>query len=246
MKTRVMILGFLLLTGLLLNAQEKNRTSIPMIGDDAPSFTAETTNGLLKFPEDLGGQYWKILFSHPQDFTPVCTSEILELTKMQDDFESWAVKIAILSTDTKENHFLWKKSIEEALSNATDSVKIRFPLIADDKIVVSRLYGMLQEKASTTKNVRGVFIIGPTNKVEAIFYYPMNIGRNLDEIFRTVKALQTARASHLKTPANWEPGQDLIVPAYPYTNEEMIKNPKIIDNYYSVGSFLWFKKRLLP
>jgi peroxiredoxin 2/4 len=245
MRTKVMIAGFLLITGSLF-AQNNQGSCIPMIGSDAPAFTAETSNGLLHFPEDMGGQYWKIIFSHPQDFTPVCTSEIMELAKMQDDFESWAIKIAILSTDTKEKHLLWKKSIEEALSSGPDSVKIRFPLIADEKIVISRLYGMIQEKASTTKNVRGVFIISPENKVEAIFYYPMTVGRNLDEIFRTVKALQTVHASKLKTPANWEPGQDLIIPNYPYTNEEMIKNPKIINNYYSVGSFLWFKKRLLP
>jgi peroxiredoxin 2/4 len=246
MKTRVLMLGFLLLTGSLLNAQEKNGNGIPMIGSDAPSFTAETTNGLLHFPEDMGGQYWKILFSHPQDFTPVCTSEIMQLTRMQDVFEQYAVKIAIISADTKERHEIWKKSIEDALHNDVMPLKINFPLIADDKLLVSRLYGMVHDKVSSKKDIRGVYIISPDNKIAAIFFYPMNIGRNMDEIIRTVSALQTASASKLCTPVNWEPGQDLIIPRYPVTAEQMVQKPEILDDYYSVGSFLWFKKRLLP
>jgi peroxiredoxin 2/4 len=246
MKTRVMMLGFLLLTGSFLNAQEKNGNGVPLIGSDAPSFTAETTNGLLHFPEDMGGQYWKILFSHPQDFTPVCTSEIMQLTRMQDEFEQYAVKIAIISADTKERHELWKKSIEEALHNDVSPLKINFPLIADDKLKVSRLYGMVHDAVSDKKDIRAVFIISPDNKIAAIFYYPMNIGRNMDEIIRTVTALQTANASKLCTPANWKPGQDLIIPHYPVTAEQIVLKPEIMDDYYSVGSFLWFKKRLLP
>jgi peroxiredoxin (alkyl hydroperoxide reductase subunit C) len=247
MKKRVLIFGLLLMTGSLINAQEKNVNSIPMIGTDAPAFTAETTNGLLHFPEDMGGQYWKILFSHPQDFTPVCTSEIMQLTRMQDEFEQYAVKIAIISADTKERHELWKKSIEEALHNdILPPLKINFPLIADNDLKVSRLYGMVHNAVSDKKDIRAVFIINPENKIAAIFYYPMNIGRNMDEIIRTVQALQTASASKLCTPVNWEPGGDLIIPRYPVTAEQMMKDPEILDDYYSVGSFLWFKKRLLP
>jgi peroxiredoxin 2/4 len=246
MKTRVMMLGFLLLAGSLLNAQDKNGNGVPLIGSDAPSFTAETTNGLLHFPEDMGGQYWKILFSHPQDFTPVCTSEIMELAKMQDEFELYAAKIAIISTDTKERHLLWKNAIEESLKNDVEPIKIKFPLIDDSQLKIAKMYGMIHDKVSSTKTVRGVFIIGPDNKIEAIFYYPMKVGRNMEEIVRTLEALQTVRASHLSAPVNWKPGQDLIVPHYPVTEEEMAKNPKIMDDYYSPGSFLWFKKRLLP
>jgi peroxiredoxin 2/4 len=245
MKTKVFYLGFFLLTGFLLNAQEKNVYSIPMIGATAPAFTAETTNGTLHFPVDFD-YYWKVIFSHPQDFTPVCSSEIIELTKMQEEFESHAIKIAIVSADTKERHLIWKKSIEEALSHDGNEVKINFPLIADDQLKVSRMYGMVHDAASSKKDIRGVFIISPDNKVAAIFYYPMNIGRNMDEIIRTVDALQTAQASKLCTPVNWEPGDDLIIPHYPVTEEQMTKDPEILDDYWSVGSFLWYKKRLLP
>jgi len=246
MKTRTLILGLLLVTGSLLNAQMKNGKGIPMIGSVAPSFTAETTNGLLNFPQDMPGHYWKILFSHPQDFTPVCTSEIMELAKMQDEFESHAVKIAIISTDTKDRHLLWKNAIETALNNDVEPVKVNFPLIEDDKLEISKMYGMIHDNASSTKTVRGVFIIDPDNKIQAIFYYPMQVGRNMDEIIRTVQALQTVRASHLSAPVNWKPGQDLIIPHYPVTAEQMAKDPSIMDDYYSPGSFLWFKKRLLP
>ncbi len=246
MKTRVLVLSVLLVTGYLLNAQGKNGKGIPMIGSVAPSFTAQTTNGLLNFPQDIPGQYWKILFSHPQDFTPVCTSEIMELAKMQDEFESYAVKIAIISTDTKERHLMWKNAIEESLNNDIQPIKVNFPLIEDDKLEISKMYGMIHDKASSTKTVRGVFIINPDNEIEAIFYYPMKVGRNLDEIIRTVQALQTVRVSHLSTPANWKPGQDLIIPHYPVTAEQMAKDPSIMNDYYSPGSFLWFKKRLLP
>jgi peroxiredoxin (alkyl hydroperoxide reductase subunit C) len=247
MKTKILILVLIFWTGSFLHAQTKSGNSIPMIGSPAPAFTAESTNGLLHFPEDMGGQYWKILFSHPQDFTPVCTSEIMQLTRMQDEFEQYAVKIAIISADTKERHLLWKKSIEEALHNdALPPLKINFPLIADDDLKVSRLYGMVHDAVSDRKDIRAVFIIDPANKIAAIFYYPMNIGRNMDEIIRTVSALQTASASQLCTPVNWAPGDDLIIPRYPVTAEQMAANPSIMDKYYSVGSFLWFKKRLLP
>jgi peroxiredoxin 2/4 len=244
-KTKIVLWALLFWTGSLLHAQQKNGNIIPMIGTPAPAFVAETTNGTLHFPADFD-YYWKILFSHPQDFTPVCTSEIMQLTRMQDLFEMHAIKIAIISADTKERHLLWKKSIEEAVGNNVEPVTIKFPLIADNDLKVSRLYGMVHDSVSSTKDIRGVYIISPDNKVAAIFYYPQTIGRNMDEIIRTVDALQTATASKLCTPVNWQPGTDLIVPHYPYTAEELSKNPTIMDKYWSAGSFLWYKKRLLP
>jgi peroxiredoxin 2/4 len=245
MKTKIILFGFLLMTGSCLHAQDKGGNSIPMIGSAAPSFKAETTNGALQFPGELG-YYWKIFFSHPQDFTPVCTSEIMQLARMQDVFESLAVKIAVISADTKEQHELWKKSIEDALYNEALPVKINFPFIADPELKISRLYGMVHDAESSKKTIRAVFIINPQNQIAAIFYYPMNIGRNMDEIVRTVQALQTAQASKLCTPADWNPGDDLIVPHFPYTEEEMAKNPKILDDFRSVGSFVWYRKRLIP
>jgi len=245
MRTKVFLISILLLMGSMLYAQGTSGNKIPLIGSAAPAFKAETTKGILNFPGDFGYS-WKILFSHPQDFTPVCTSEFIQLAKMQDEFESLAVKIAIISTDTKERHVLWKKSVEEVLYKDSQSDSVKFPLIADENTGISKLYGMLHETSSTTKDVRGVFIISPDNIVEAVFFYPGYIGRNLDEIVRTVQALQTARASKLCTPANWEPGDDLIVPHYPYTTEEMISNPAIVNDYLCIGSYLWFRKRFLP
>jgi peroxiredoxin 2/4 len=243
MKTKAIFSLILLLFTSVIFAQEKNKFNIPLIGSAAPAFTAETTNGTLNFPGDFGYS-WKILFSHPQDFTPVCTTEIMELAKLQEKLESFDVKVAVISTDTKERHLLWKNSIEEILKNQGQPVEIKFPLIDDSKAEVSMLYGMIHEPVSTTKDVRGVFIISPDNIVKCIFFYPSSIGRNMEEIVRSVEALQTVQASRLCTPANWEPGGDLLVPIlyYPFTEEDLATKPEIEKDYYKKGALLWFKK----
>ena len=245
MKTRNWFTGALLLLTVTLSAQEGKKSVIPLIGSDAPAFTAETTNGVLSFPGDFGKK-WKILFSHPQDFTPVCTTEILELARLQEEFKALGVEVAVISTDTKERHLMWKKSMEEVLSLEQPQLRIGFPLIDDSKVAVSRLYGMLHEPASTTRDVRGVFIINPADQVEATFFYPNAIGRNMHEILRTVEALQTAFASRLMTPVNWEPGGDLLVPHFPYTQAELVIQPDLENQYYQVGTLLWYKKSSKP
>lgn len=227
-----------------LSAQEGKKSVIPLIGSDAPAFTAETTNGMLSFPGDFGNK-WKILFSHPQDFTPVCTSELLELARLQEEFKALDAEVAVISTDTKERHLMWKKSMEEVLSLETPYYKIAFPLIDDNKVKVSQLYGMLHEPVSTTRDVRGIFVINPQNKVEATFFYPVSIGRSMEEVLRTLQALQTAYASQLMTPVNWEPGEDLLVPHYPYTQAELANNPALEKEYYNLG-LLWYKKSSKP
>ena len=243
MKFRIVLFVLLLLCSGKLWSQNKNSGKIPMIGDDAPSFTAETTSGLLNFPADYGRK-WKIIFSHPRDFTPVCSSEILTLAHMQEDFEKLDVKLVIVSTDTLQKHFLWKKALEETAYKDNAPVKINFPLVDDNRLTISKEYGMLHFPVSTTKDVRGVFIINPQNKIEAIYFYPMNIGRNMEEIKRTVIALQTAGTGkdHYLTPANWKEGDDVLVPQYPYTEKELQANPDLKYSYYNVGSFMWFKK----
>jgi len=243
MKIRLVLFSLFVLGTFELWSQETLRAYIPMIGDDAPSFTAETTSGTLNFPDDFGRK-WKIIFSHPRDFTPVCSSEILTLAHMQGDFESLNVKIVIVSTDTLAKHFMWKKALEETAYKGKDPVKINFPLVDDNRLVISKEYGMLHLPISTTKDVRGVFIINPQNKIEAIYFYPMSIGRNMEEIKRTVIALQTAGKGkdRLLTPANWQLGDDLLVPQYPYTEKQVAENPDLKDNYYSVNTFMWFKK----
>jgi peroxiredoxin 2/4 len=243
MKNRIVLFGMLMLLVFNLGAQDKSGTSIPMIGDDAPSFTAETTAGVLNFPSDYGRK-WKIIFSHPRDFTPVCSSEVLTLSHMQDGFDKLNTKVAVISTDDLQKHFMWKKALEETAYKNMEPTKINFPIIDDSKLTVSRSYGMLHTSASTTKDVRGVFIISPDNKIAAIYFYPMNIGRNMDEIKRTLIALQTAGTGkdHVLTPANWQVGDDVLVPQFPYTEAQLKANPELKLSYYNVGSYMWFKK----
>jgi len=242
MKIRLIFFSLLLLCSGNLLSQIKG-ANIPMIGDEAPSFTAETTSGTLNFPDDYGRK-WKIIFSHPRDFTPVCSSEILTLAQMQDDFEKLDTKLVVISTDTLVKHFMWKKALEETFYKDKSPVQIKFPLVDDNRMTISKDYGMLHLPISTTKDVRGVFIIDPQNKIEAIYFYPMSIGRNMEEIKRTLIALQTAGKGkdHVLTPANWQVGDDVLVPQFPYTAKELKENPNLKDNYYNVGSFMWFKK----
>jgi peroxiredoxin (alkyl hydroperoxide reductase subunit C) len=216
-------------------------TNIPLIGSKAPSFTAETTNGTLNFPADFGKK-WKVLFSHPQDFTPVCSSELSELAYIQKDFDKLDTKIAIISADNVAEHKRWKKWLEELDYKGHGQQKIDFPLIGDETHVVSRLYGMLHEPTSTNKDIRGVYIIDPKNVVRSINFYPMQVGRNMQEIERVLVALQTADRDLVSTPANWKNGDDVIVPHYPYTDGELAANPKLKDDYYNVGGYIWFKK----
>lgn len=224
-------------------SQEISNTKIPLIGDIAPSFTAETTNGQLDFPRDFGKK-WKIIFSHPRDFTPVCSTEILKLAQMQDEFEQINIKLLVVSTDTLPMHKTWIKALEDIAAKDNHPVKIKFPLADDNNAAISKTYGMLHYPTSTTRDVRGVYIIDPENKIEAVFFYPMNIGRNMAEIKRTVIALQTAGKGkdHLVTPADWQLGDDLLVPHFPYTDKELKENPAVKNSYYNHGPFMWYKK----
>ena len=235
-----LVLSFVLIAFLAGTNFAQNK-KIPLIGAQAPSFTAETTNGTVTFPDDYQGK-WKILFSHPQDFTPVCSSEISELADMQREFKSLNTQIAIISTDDVTQHKSWKKWLEELDYKGHGTHKIDFPFIDDHTRAVSIQYGMLHEPVSTNKDVRGVFIIDPNNIVRCINFYPMQIGRNMQEIERVLVALQTADKESVCTPANWKEGDDVIVPHYPYTQEQLDKNPKIKDDYYNVGEYIWFKK----
>jgi peroxiredoxin 2/4 len=241
MKLRVCTLIVLFLAMSSLYAQPKGQKSIPMIGSLAPSFTAETTDGILNFPGDYG-KSWKILFSHPKDFTPVCTHEILHLALIQDQLKNLDVKVVILSTDTKETHQDWKESMEEILSKRAVPVKIEFPFIDDPKAEIANLYGMIHEGISPYNTIRGLFIIDPDNIIQTVVFYPPSVGRSLEEMVRKVQALQTVRASGLYTPANWQPYNDLLVPHYRYNEEELKNNPELMNDYYQIGSYLWYKK----
>lgn len=239
MKTSVLtMIAVLFLMG---NAVSQSSSKIPLIGSDAPSFTAVSTHGKIKFPNDFGSS-WKILFSHPQDFTPVCSSELLELAYHQYDFEKLNVKIAIVSTDNIEQHNLWVAHLEEIDYKNRGKQDIKFPIIDDQEKNVSRLYGMLHEPVSTNRDIRGVFVIDPNNKIRSVNFYPMEVGRNTDEIVRLVEALQTVDQAKVLTPANWENGDDVMVPYYPYTREQLALNPELKNEYYNMGNRMWFKK----
>lgn len=224
---------------------EDRNFRIPLIGEKAPEFTAETTNGELNFPSDFGKK-WKILFSHPQDFTPVCSSELLELAYMQDEFEKLGVKVAVISTDPVGMHKQWKKSLESLDIDHKGTVKINFPLIGDDNVTVAKLYGMIHPENNSTRSVRGVFIIDPDNVIDAISFYPMNVGRNIGEILRTITALQTSARlssvdSKVLTPANWTEGKDLLITLPPKADQSS-STSSVPDGYYSPVWYMWFKK----
>jgi peroxiredoxin (alkyl hydroperoxide reductase subunit C) len=185
---------------------------VPLIGEPAPSFTAETTQGIIHFPEDYKGK-WVILFSHPADFTPVCTTEFMTFATMMPEFEALNCKLIGLSIDSIYSHIAWLRTLEEKLEyKGMKNVEVTFPLIADLKMEVAKKYGMLQPSASDTKAVRAVFLIDPESKIRAIIYYPLSNGRNFKELKRLLIACQTADENQVATPADWEPGDDVIVP----------------------------------
>ena len=200
------------------NVNEMEEMSrMPMIGDPAPQFRAMTTMGKVNFPEDYKGS-WVVLFSHPADFTPVCTTEFIGFTKMAGEFAALNTKLIGLSIDSLHSHLAWAKSIEGIDLDGSGPVKLAFPIIADISMNVARKYGMLQTVAKT-QTVRAVFIIDPDGIIRAILYYPMSTGRNLPEIKRIVESLQLHDAENVSTPANWNPGDDVVLGA-PLTLEE--------------------------
>jgi peroxiredoxin 2/4 len=241
MKKIILISSIVLFSLPQLWAQKKDHINFPMLGEDAPAFTAESTTGILSFPSDYEFK-WKILFSHPADFTPVCTSEILELAAAQNDFEKLGTKIIVVSVDKLDMHTQWKKSMEMVSYKGKEPVKIEFPLVSDASLVIAREYGMLQPSASSTKDVRGVFIIDPNNKIRAIFFYPMDIGRNLVEIERTLAALQTADKQHVLIPANWQPGDDVLMPYAKSSSEPEKMALKDDPDYYQLTWYMRYKK----
>ena len=215
-------------------------TKIPQIGSQAPKFTAVTTNGTINFPKDFGDN-WKIVFSHPKDFTPVCSSEILELAYAQEDFEKMGVKLIVISTDILEQHKSWKAALEEIPYKDREPVKIQFPLVADEGLEVSKLFGMIHNQESVSQNIRGVYFIDPDNEIRAIYFYPNEVGRNIEELKRTLVALQTTYENdNTVTPANWQLGQDVIVPVLGKEDKAELGTPN--SDFYQVAWFMTFKK----
>ena len=213
---------------------------VAQIGAKAPSFSAKSTNGKINFPKDFG-KSWKILFAHPKDFTPVCSSEILELAYSQKSFKEMDVEVAVLSTDILSQHESWKTALEEISYKDRNPIKIDFPIIEDGDMKVSKLYGMIHDATSSTMNVRGVYFINPDNIISAIYFYPNEVGRNMDELKRTLTALQTTyKNENIFTPANWHKGDDVIVPVLTQTERDELGKPG--SKYHKYSWFMVYKK----
>ncbi len=211
--------------------EELNVTQNPMprIGDQAPDFEALTTQGPLKFSDYNKGS-WVILFSHPADFTPVCTTELTGFAEQEDWFNARNTKLIGLSIDSIHSHIAWVENVRKNLG-----VYMKFPIIADIDMKVAKLYGMLQPGESETAAVRAVFFIDPNGIIRLIMYYPLNVGRNMEEIKRVLTALQTTSKNNVALPLNWTPGEKVIVPP-PKSLEQLEerladKNVELIDFY---------------
>lgn len=215
---------------------------IPLIGETAPAFQAHTTQGPIDFPKDYEGK-WVILFSHPADFTPVCTTEFMTFATMMPAFKGLNCELVGLSIDSHYAHIAWLRTIKEKITyKGMTDVEVTFPLIADVKMDVAKAYGMVQPGASDTQAVRAVFIIDPKGKIRAVLYYPLSNGRNFPEIKRLLIALQTSDAHGCATPADWQPGDDVIVPPPGScgTAKERVTTPA--PDTYALDWFMTFKK----
>jgi alkyl hydroperoxide reductase subunit AhpC len=190
------------------------------LGDVAPDFTAETTEGTIRFHEWLGDS-WGILFSHPADFTPVCTTELGEVAKLNPEFKKRNVKVIAISADPLESHQRWIGDINE-----TQKTTVNYPLIADPEFKVANLYGMVHPNVTDKFTVRSVFVIGPDKKIKLTLTYPASTGRNFDEILRVVDSLQLTAGYSVATPANWKHGDDVIITAAVKDEDIPAKFPK--------------------
>ena len=208
------------------------------IGGDAPDFEAETTEGRIRFHEWLGDS-WGVLFSHPKDFTPVCTTELGYMARIKPEFDKRNVKIIGLSVDPVENHKRWSKDIEETQGHAPN-----YPMIGDTDLKVSKLYGMLPANVSggaegrtpaDNATVRNVYVIGPDKKIKLVISYPMSTGRNFDEVLRVIDSVQLTAKHSVATPANWKQGEDVII--VPAVSDEQAKE-KFPDGWKTLKPYL--------
>jgi len=214
---------------------------MPLIGDKAPAFKAVTTQGEIYFPEDFQGK-WVILFSHPADFTPVCTTEFMTFASMAEEFEQLNTQLLGLSVDSLYSHIAWLRKIQELEWKGMKNVEVKFPLIEDIRMEVARKYGMIQPGQSNTQAVRAVFIIDPQGIIRTILYYPLSTGRNFDEIKRIVQALQKTDAENVATPADWHPGDDVIIPPAGSCGVARERMENQGEDTYCLDWFMCFKR----
>jgi peroxiredoxin (alkyl hydroperoxide reductase subunit C) len=203
--------------------------SIPKIGDAAPDFTALTTQGEITF-STWQGENWALLFSHPADFTPVCSTELAEFAKQEAEFKKRNVKLVAVSVDSIHAHLAWRANLKKIFGH-----EINYPMIADSNMAVAQKFGMIHPGQSLTATVRAVFAIDPKRVIRAIVYYPLNVGRNVNEILRLIDALQTADKNACALPVNWKAGEKVIVPP-PKTEKEV--EQRLASDYEKLEFYL--------
>jgi len=214
-------------------APSNGQGTLPRLGDIAPDFAAQTTHGEITF-SDWQGDNWVILFSHPADFTPVCSTELTEFGRRYDEFQKRNTKLIGISIDSIHSHLAWTQNLEKILG-----VKLPYPLIADLNTAVAQKYGMIHPGASETVTVRTLFVIDPKRTVRTVIYYPLNVGRSVDEVLRVLEALQTADGKGVALPVNWKPGDKVIVPP-PKTETDV--EDRLNGNYERIDFYLCKKE----
>jgi len=220
----------------------EQNVKMPLIGEKAPEFKAETTQGPVNFPKDYQGK-WVIFFSHPADFTPVCTTEFMTFASMAEEFRALNCELLGLSIDSTYSHIAWLRTIREKIEyKGMKDIEVNFPVISDLTMEVSKSFGMLQPSASNTQAVRAVFIIDPKAIVRAILYYPLSNGRNMQEIKRLLIAMQYSDEYKIATPANWQIGDDVIIPPPGSCGVAKERVDKAGEDYKCLDWFLCLKK----
>ena len=239
MKKGILLTALFLLFIMPAWAQDNKTGKTLLIGVEVPSFVAQSTNGEIDFPGDFGLS-WKILIAQPKAYTPVCTSELIELAYQQDSFDDLNAKLIIIVSDILEQGKSWKMVVEEVNYKDRGRVKVNFPLVEDGFYKIANLYGMTNPEVKLG-SFRGLFIVDPNNKLRALFHYPFEVGMNIDELRRTLIALQTTyNSQNVVTPANWQPGDDLMVPVISAYERENIGNPD--SDLYQLSWCMTFKK----
>lgn len=217
---------------------ETTVSHIPRINEPAPEIHAKSTHGMIRISDYTSKGKWVMLFSHPADFTPVCTTEFVEFARRHADFERLNVQPIGVAVDSIYAHIAWVRNMEEKFK-----VKIQFPVIADLDQKVAQAFGMVHEAVSDTAAVRAVFFIDPKNTIRALLYYPLNLGRSVDELLRVFEALETADQNACALPANWTPGDEVIVPA-PITQADAEKRVQSNGSGVNVTDWYFTKKKL--
>lgn len=239
MRTTFFLAAFLCMS--FIGAKAFEYPSGPLIAGKAPSFRAVSSMGMINFPDDYFGK-WKILFSHPGAYTPVCTSEIIALAQAQEEFDKLKTQLIVISVDGNNSNMNWLQSIEAIEDESLPKLKVHFPLVSDHEFEISRKYGLLQPGTDFIKDIRGVVFIDPDDHIRAFFHYPNEVGRSVDEILRTLTALQTADRHDVLMPSNWQSGDEVLInsPESIEEAEKMVR--KSNKDLRKLTWYMWYRK----